>query len=238
MKNILSYKQISRKDANIALMASVGAESVEDISFKFKSTKGPTPKGVLSHDIITIETFNLENKENIKFHPYHLIFGETSLAIFDVFGVDETAGLTRKGAESHIEKLALEGKNEKEDGAYIAGLCNWSGDQIYQFYNAGRISNPGYANRVIPHESLHMARMLITLEANEYIRTNQGKEEWWKDDRAVFTQLNDDNEEYFAEALERVNAIAYDRWDKIQGIIDKSQSISPLKAREYKSHNG
>lgn len=235
LKDLL--KEMSQKDANIAVMAAVGAESIEDISFRFKSSKGPTPKGVLSHDIITIETFNAPDKENITFQPYHLIFGETSLAIFDAFGVNETAGLQRSEAQAHLDKLASEGKTEKMDGAYIAGLCNWAGDQIYQFYNAGRISYPGYANRVLAHESLHMARMLITLEANEFIRSNQGKGEWWADDRAVFTQLSDDNEEYFAETLERVNAIAYNRWDKIQGIVSKDQKIAPLKAGEYKSHN-
>ena len=66
---------------------------------------------------------------------------------------------------------------------------------------------------------------------------NQGKGEWWADERAKWVQLGDDNEEYFAETLERVNAIAYNRWDKIQGIVTKDQSIAPLKAGEYKSHN-
>lgn len=235
LKDLL--KEMSQKDANVAAMAAVGAESIEDISFRFKSSKAPTPKGVLLHEIITIEAFNLPDKENITFQPYHLVFGETSLAIFDAFGVNETAGLNRNEAKAHIEKLAAEGKTEKMDGAYIAGLTNWAGSDLYCFYNAGRISFPGYANRVLAHESLHLARNLITIEANEYIRMNQGKGEWWADERAKWVQLGDDNEEYFAETLERVNAIAYNRWDKIQGIVTKDQSIAPLKAGEYKSHN-
>jgi hypothetical protein len=161
------------------------------------------------------------------------------MSIFDVFGVDETAGLTRSECQAHLDKLAKEGKTETWDGAYIAGLCNWAGDQIYCFYNVGRISMPGYANRVLPHESLHMARMLITLEANEYIRTNQGKDKWWEDEKAVFTQLSDDNEEYFAETLERCNAIAYDRWDKVKGkfTVPPKTGTAPLKDKEYKANN-
>lgn len=217
LKNLLF--EISQEDANIANLAALGAETVEDISFKFKSQKAATPKGVLVHDIITIEAFNLPDKENIQFQKYHLIFGESSMAIFDAFGVNETAGLTRKDCQAHLDKLAAEGKTETWDGAYIAGLTNWAGAEYYCFYNVGRLLWPGYANRVLPHESLHLARGLITIEANEYIRTNQGKDKWWEDERATFTQLSDDNEEYFAETLERCNAIAYSRWDKAKSMM-------------------
>jgi hypothetical protein len=226
--------------ASIANLAELGAESIEDISFKFRSKPGPTLKGVLLHEIITIDVFNTPDKENIQFVPYHLIYGDSSLAIFDAFGVNETAGLTRKGCEEHLSKLEKEGKNETWDGAYIAGLCNWAGPNMYLFINVARVACPGYANRVLSHESLHMARMLITLEANEFIRTNQGKGEWWLDDRAVFTKLDDTNEEYFAEALERINAIAYDRWEKVKGKFElppKSDSAKPLDATEYKTKN-
>ena len=211
--------EMSQKNANIANLAALGAETVEDLSFKFRSRPGPKPKGVLVHDIITIDVFNSPDKENIQFEPYHLIFGDSSMAIFDAFNVNETAGLTRRECQAHLDKLAAEGKSETWDGAYVAGLCNWAGDQIYCFYNVARLLWPGYANRVLPHESLHMARMLITLEANEFIRTNQGKGEWWADDRAAFTQLSDENEEYFAETLERCNAIAYSRWDNAKTMM-------------------
>ena len=217
LKNLLF--EISQEDANIANLAALGAETVEDLSFKFRSRPGPKPKGVLVHDIITIDVFNSPDKENIQFEPYHLIFGDSSMAIFDAFNVNETAGLTRRECQAHLDKLAAEGKSETWDGAYVAGLCNWAGDQIYCFYNVARLLWPGYANRVLPHESLHMARMLITLEANEFIRTNQGKGEWWADDRATFTQLSDENEEYFAETLERCNAIAYSRWDNAKTMM-------------------
>jgi hypothetical protein len=235
-------QEMSQKDANIANLAALDVETVEDLSFKFRVKKGPTAKGVLLHEIITIEIFNAPDKENIKFQPYHLIFGDSSMAIFDAFGVNETAGLTRGECQEHLDKLKAEGKTEAWDGAYIAGLCNWSGDQIYQFINVGRAILPGYANRIIPHESLHMARMLITLEANEFIRTNQGKGEWWADDRAVFTQLSDENEEYFAESLERISAIAYDRYDKVKGKValpskGPRSDKAPLAPAEYKTNN-
>ena len=217
LKNILS--EISQVDANITNLAALGVETVEDLTFKFKSKKMPTAKGVLIHDYITIEAFNTVDKENIQFQSYHLIFGESSMAIFDAFGVNETAGLTRKDCQAHLDKLAAEGKTETWDGAFIAGLTNWSGAEYYCFYNVGRLLWPGYANRVLPHEALHLARGLITIEANEYIRTNQGKDKWWEDDRATFTQLSDDNEEYFAETLERCTAIAYDRWDKAKTMM-------------------
>ena len=240
LKDLL--KEMSQKDANIANLAALDAETVEDLSFKFRVKKGPTAKGVLLHEIITIEIFNAPGKENIQFLPYHLIFGDSSIAIFDAFGVDETAGLTRSECQEYLDKLKAEGKTETWDGAHIAGLCNWSGDQIYQFINVGRALLPGYANRIIPHESLHMARMLITLEANEYIRTNQGKDKWWEDSRAAFTQLSDENEEYFAESLERISAIASDRYDKVKGKVKlpvkgpKSEK-APLSPAEYKTNN-
>jgi len=234
--------EISQEDANIANLAALDIETVEDLSFKFKVKKGPTAKGVLLHEIITIEVFNTPDKENIQFQPYHLIFGDSSMAIFDAFNVDETAGLTRRECQEYLDKLKAEGKTETWDGAYIAGLCNWAGNQIYQFINVGRSIFPGYANRIIPHESLHMARMLITLEANEYIRSNAGKDKWWEDERAVFTQLSDDNEEYFAESLERVSAIAYDRWDKVKGKVklpakNAQSEKTSLSPEEYKTNN-
>ena len=217
LKNLLF--EMSQEDANIANLAALGAETVEDLSFKFKSRKASTAKGVLIHDVITIEAFNLPDKENIQFQSYHLIFGESSMAIFDAFGVNETAGLTRQECQAHLDKLAAEGKTETWDGAYIAGLTNWAGSELYCFFNVGRLLWPGYANRVLPHESLHLARNLITIEANEYIRQNQGKPDWWADERAVFTQLQDENEEYFAETLERCNAIAYSRWDNAKTMM-------------------
>ncbi len=200
----------------------LSGEQLEDLSFKFRSKKMPTKPGVLSHELITIEVWNTPDgyKESIQFAPYHLIFGESSMAIFDAMGVDETAGLTRSECKQHLDKLAAAGESEAWNGAYVAGLCNWAGDQIYQFFNAPRCNYPGYSNRMLSHESLHMARMLITLEENEWLRINIPKDErWWEKPEAKFTPLEDANEEYFAETLERVVAIAHDRWDSVKSKI-------------------
>lgn len=217
LKNILN--EISQVDANITNLAALGAETVEDLTFKLKSKKMSTGKGVLIHDYITIEAFNLPDRESIQFQSYHLIFGESSMAIFDAFGVNETAGLLRSDCQAHLDKLKVNGESETWNGAFIAGLTNWSGAELYVFYNVGRLLWPGFANRVLPHESLHLTRDLITINANEYIKQNQGKKDWWADDRATFTNLEDNNEEYFAETLERCNAIAYSRWDNAKTMM-------------------
>lgn len=208
-------------------------EQIEDLSFKFKSKRVKPAPGVISHEIITIEVFNLPDgyKQNIKFPSYHLIFGDSSMAIFDAFGVDETAGLTRQACQEHLDKLESEGKSEAWDGAFIAGLCNWSGDQMYQFFNAPRCNYPGYLNRMMAHESLHMARMLITMEENEWLRINIPKDpKWWEKEEAKFTVMDDSSEEYFAETQERITAIAYDRWEKIKGMIkmpSREKNVTP-----------
>lgn len=214
-------------------------ENVEDISFKFKSKKQQNIEGVISHEIITIEAFSIEGKNDIKFQEYHLIFGTDSKSIFDVFSVDEVAGLKINDCIKHLDKLKMSGQSEMMDGAFIAGLCNFVGEKLFCFFNVSRMSLPGYANRIIPHESLHMARNLITLEANEFVRTNLGKDGWWEDERAKFSIMDDTNEEYFAEVLERCSAIAYDRWQKIIGENKRLDTTpAPLSDREYKTFSG
>jgi hypothetical protein len=51
--------------------------------------------------------------------------------------------------------------------------------------------------------------------------------------------LTNDNEEYFAEVLERINAVAYDRWNNAKGLIEKPvvTSMKPLSPDEYKTQN-
>jgi hypothetical protein len=228
--------------ANLVALNATGAgsdtETVEDLSFKFRSKKGRRMKGVLIHDIITIDVFNSPGKENIQLLPYHLIFGESSMAIFDAFATNEVAGLKRSDCQAHLDKLAAEGKTEADD-AFIAGLVNFAGKEIFQFINVTRASIPGFINRILPHESLHMARYLITLEGNEWMRNNLSTPNWWEDDRAVMVDLTNDNEEYFAEVLERINAVAYDRWAKAKGLIQKPvvTSLKPLSPDEYKTQN-
>jgi len=187
-------------------------EDKEDISFEIDTQKVPVKPGVLSHEIITIGTFEIPEVGTVQFQPYRLIFGANSLAIFDAFKTNEVAGLTRQECEEHIKNLP---NGDETNNAYIAGLSNWAGDQAFQFFNVARIKKPGMANRVLSHESLHVARMLISLFKNDFLRQNQGKPDWWKDERAAFTNMQDENEEFFAETLERVTGVAYSRWQKV-----------------------
>jgi hypothetical protein len=119
-------------------------------------------------------------------------------------------------AVEFIENLKKQGKTEK-DGSFMAGLTNFSGDQIFMFFNVERLNFKGFANRVLPHEALHLSRYLISLYKNKWMRENLNTPNWWEDKRATFTELNDDNEEFFAETLERTTAIAMDGWFRATG---------------------
>ena len=216
------------KDASAIDLSQLSEEEQKDLGFKFKTKKLPSKPGIISHQLITIEVFDTpDGFQNIQFKPFHLIFGESSLAIFDAFNVNETAGLTRENALIHIEKLKKEGKTEST-GAFIAGLTNWAGKELYMFFNVSRMydkDNSGkltkYYNRLIPHESLHLARALISISANKWLEENQGKENWYLDPQSAFEKLEDENEEYFAETLERITSITYDTWDELRIELDK-----------------
>jgi len=203
-------------------------EQVRDLSFKIKIENVPLKKGVLLHEIVTLEEFDLGKEKNINFYPFHLIYGDSSLAIFDAFGVDEVAGLKRADAEKKINELKAQGKTEK-DGSFMAGLTNYVGDKLFMFFNVARLSYEGFANRVLPHEALHLSRNLITLLKNNWIRENLNTPKWWEDKRAVWVSMDDSNEEFFAETLERTTAIAMDGWFRVTGqkcIVDKDKTYA------------
>lgn len=189
-------------------------EQIEDLSFKLTSKPMPKVPGVLSHELITIGVFDLADKyrDKITLKPYHLIFGENSLSIFNTFKLDTIAGLKRSDCEKFINDLAAEGKDETED-AFIAGLSNWAGDQYFQFFNVTRLKSPNYSRRILTHESLHVTRTLISRFENPKI--NPSEPEWWSKPEQSFTKLEDENEEFFTEVLERVSTIAFNRWDKV-----------------------
>lgn len=210
-------------------LSQLTAEQQEDIGFKFKSKKVPLKPGVISHEIITIDIFNTpDGFENIQFQPFHLIFGESSLAIFDAFDVQETAGLKRRDAQNFIEDLKSKDKTER-DGAFIAGLTNWSGKELYMFFNLERMSSSiDYVNRVIPHESLHLTRALISISANEWLKKNQGQKDWYLDPQSAFEKLEDENEEYFTESLERITSITYSKYEKCK-YKDKESELKALR---------
>lgn len=185
-------------------------EKKEDLSFKFETQKVKKTKGILSHEIITIEPFETpdSNKKKIVTPSFHLIFGKDSLAIFDVFNTDEVAGLTRKDCEEKLKELKDNNETEKYE-AFIAGLTNVFDGKIFLFINRERMKEEHMALRVIPHECLHLARLLLTLNK----KINFKDKKWWE--KIDFTELNDENEETFSETLERCTTIVFDRFNSL-----------------------
>jgi len=206
--------KLTKKDIlNIGLKT---VEEVNDVSFDV-TIKNVTnlPPGVILHQIIEIGLFDLPDgyRKKVKLKPYHLIFGESSLAIFDMFNTNEVAGLTRQSCEEHITKLETEGKTEKDD-AYVSGLVNFVGSSMFEFFNLASLSRPGNKYRIIPHESVHVARNLITFFENPSIDIEE-KGWYLKDNAQNFTKMEDASEEFFAEVIERVSEIAFTRYEKI-----------------------
>jgi len=176
----------------------------DDLSFPFQWMNNPLKPGVVLDQIIDLDPFDAPGKNQADFTEFRIIFGYGSLSIFDALGVDEVAGLKRSEAEAKIRTLASEGKTEK-DGAFIAGLTNIRGRQIFMFFNLTRLaSSTEFGIRVLAHESVHLARYLITTEANPLV-------DYFND---PYVTLNDDNEEYFAESIERLTTVALDRYFK------------------------
>lgn len=177
---------------------------LENLSFDFKSYPLNLNPGVLIDELIEISPFEAPGKEGVIIPPkFRIIMGFGSLSLFDALNVNEVAGLKREDAVQHIESLRLQGKTEK-DGAFIAGLTNlYNGREFFVFFNLERMKHStGYASRLIAHEPLHMARLLITTIENPTI--DYINDPW--------TNLTDNNEEYFAEMLERISAICFDRY--------------------------
>lgn len=192
-------------------MMGVLSEKTQNLSFKFNSEKVKNVEGVLSHEIITISPFTtVDDIGKIKPKPFHLIFGKDSLAIFDAFNTDEIAGLKREDCIKKIESLKKKNKTEKYE-AFIAGLTNIKDGKLFLFINVERMKEKYMADRTIPHECLHMARLLLTFHDNPKI--NLKDENWWK--KTKFTSLKDSNEETFSEMLERCVTIVFDRYNKL-----------------------
>ena len=180
----------------------------ENLSFDFTSLKLPVSGSVVSDEIIDIDPFEAPGAGVVDPPQFRVIFGNGSLSIFDALKVEEIAGLKRSDAEKKIRELKSQGKTEA-DGAFIAGLTNIHGRQIFMFFNLDRLnSSLEYAHRVLTHEPLHMARFLITTIQNPNV-------DYFND---PYVKLDDDNEEYFGEVLERVAAIAMNRYSKIHPV--------------------
>lgn len=185
-------------------------EKIENLSFEFDVEKVRKSKGIFLHEIIKISPFNTpDHPKNIKLKPFHIIFGQNSLSIFDVFETDEIAGLRREECVKKIEDLKKKRKTEKED-AFIAGLTNVYDGNLFIFINLERMKQKHMSDRVIPHECLHLSRYLLTLFKNPKLKIDE--ENWWKG--VDFVELKDENEETFCEILERCTAIVLDRFNK------------------------
>ena len=178
--------------------------SSEDLSFAFSSFELPRSPNIPVNQLIQISPFVAPGRDGvIAPTSFRIIMGYGSLSIFDALGTDEVAGLKRKDAQKFIEDLRQQGKTEI-DGAFIAGLTNiHKGNEFFIFFNLDRMMHSnGYASRLLAHEPLHMAKLLITTIEKpgiDYI-----KDPW--------VNMTDDNEEYFAETLERIAAICTDRY--------------------------
>jgi hypothetical protein len=180
----------------------------EDLSFDFSSFEMPQSQKIPVNQLILISPFKAPGRDGVIAPTYfRIIMGYGSLSIFDALGTDEVAGLKRKDAQKFVEDLRDQGKTEK-DGAFIAGLTNiHNGNEFFIFFNLERMKHsPGYASRLLAHEPLHMAKLLITTIEKpgiDYI-----KDPW--------VNMTDDNEEYFAETLERIAAICTDRYHNLK----------------------
>jgi hypothetical protein len=199
-------------EANVGKLSK---EEVDNLSFDVTIKDVDLTPGILLHQIIEIGAFDLYDnyREDIKLKPYHILFGEDSLSLFNAFGVDSTAGLSKSECEEFLAKLEAEGKTEKDD-AFIGGLVNFAGPTLYQFFNMQVLDRPNMSYRLIPHESLHITRNLISFFENPKI--NPEEENWWENEEYSFTDLEDTSEEFFAEVLERTTEIAFTRYEKIK----------------------
>lgn len=177
-------------------------EIVRDEIFSFEDVK--ESKDVISHKVFTIKPFiNPEDDKKITLKPFHFILGKNSLSIFNAFETDEVAGLKREDCVEFLSK----NKSEKDD-AFIAGLTNVKDGKLFMFFNMDRMQGETSSKeRLVPHECLHLTRHLLTFMENKDI--NFKDEKWWK--KVEFTKLKDDNEEMFAEVLERCTYIVFDQ---------------------------
>jgi hypothetical protein len=208
-----SVEKLSKKEVIDIGFAS--KEEVNNLSFDVNIKNVSLTPGILLHQIIEIGIFDLPNeyRKGVKLKPYHILFGEDSLTLYNAFGVNTTAGLPKSDCEEFLAKLKAEGKTEKDD-AFIGGLVNFAGPTLYQFFNMQVLDRPNMPYRLIPHESLHVARNLISFFENPKI--NPAEENWWENPEYVYTDLKDASEEFFAEVLERATEIAFTRYNEIK----------------------
>jgi hypothetical protein len=113
---------------------------------------------------------------------FDLILGENSIALFDHLQTEEVAGLLKNDANKKIDS---------ETSAFIAGLTNIHQGKWFVFLNMKRIRKEP---SIMVHESVHMAKVLMTLKYLPDIDV-------FKD---PYLPITDENEEEFAEMVELV----------------------------------
>jgi hypothetical protein len=113
---------------------------------------------------------------------FDLILGENSIALFDHLQTEQVAGLLKNDAAKKIDS---------ETSAFIAGLTNIHQKKWFVFLNMKRIRKEP---SIIVHESVHMAKVLMTLKYLPDIDIY----------RDAYLTITDENEEEFAEMVELV----------------------------------
>ena len=109
---------------------------------------------------------------------------------------------------SNNAKLHQKNKSEKKNG-FIAGLTNVYEGQTFLFINNERF-NGLEKEGLISHECLHLTRYLITFLDNSDIDFKD--KTWWE--KTKFTDIKDNNEELFAETLERCVDVVFTKLKK------------------------
>lgn len=94
---------------------------------------------------------------------FDILLGDDPTELFDHFGTDHIAGLTREESEAYGNSIF---------DAYIAGMTNvWNG-RPFVFINLSRCFDPVDAVGLIAHEAAHLQDIL-------YGYHNEGNEEEW-----------------------------------------------------------
>jgi hypothetical protein len=128
---------------------------------------------------------------------FELILGENSVALFDFLKTEEVAGLYRADALKKVDSTT---------SAFIAGLTNIFQHRKFVFLNLKRV-RPDHS--VLVHETVHMARTLMTIKYNPNV-------DLYKD---PYILIDDSNEEEFAETVEKVYQVVVSEFSKMESQV-------------------
>lgn len=128
---------------------------------------------------------------------FELILGQNSVALFDFLNTEEVAGLYRTDALKKVDSTT---------SAFIAGLSNIFQHRKFIFLNLKRV-RPDHS--VLVHETVHMARTLMTIKHNPNV-------DLYKDPYII---IDDSNEEEFAETVEKVYQTVVAEFNKSEPLV-------------------